>query len=144
MFEQLKFPYLIRCIPIIGWQGHIYRNLNNNSRTRGRFWWCRHQECSQVSANRYSLEVVGCRYKNSYNSGTVSPIDFKLVQCLPEGVSYVGCTGIGIRVMMMSQHDADGIMELQKWEILSYCYSEASKQHRKILPCVPLQTTCTV
>ena len=45
------------------------------------------------------------------------------------------CTGIGFRVMMTSQWDANGIMALQEWEIPSYCHSEASKQHRKILPC---------
>ena len=37
--EQLKTPHLIWCIPIIGWQGHIYWGLNNNLRTRSRSWW---------------------------------------------------------------------------------------------------------
>ena len=45
------------------------------------------------------------------------------------------CTGIGISIMVTSQHDANSIVALQEWGIPSYYHSEASKQQRKILPC---------
>ena len=44
-------------------------------------------------------------------------------------------TGISISVMATSQHDVKIVVGLQEWEIMSYYHSEASKQHRKILPC---------
>ena len=52
-------------------------------------------------------------------------------------LAILGYTGIGVSVMMTSCHDANSIIALQKWGIMSYYHSEASKQHRKILPCVP-------
>ena len=94
-----------------------------------------------VSGNSY--EELGHRYKNGYNSGIVSLIDFKHAQHLSKGVCYTMVHWHWSQVMIMSGCDANDIMALQEWEILPYCYSEASKQHRKILPCVPLQTTCT-
>ena len=156
MFEQSKFPHLIWCIPIIGWQGHIYRSLNNNSRTRGRFLWCRHGECSQVSGD--SFEELGCWYQNGYNSWTCYTNWLQThfqgcsglfcLKCEPWTTlcnvflslcshniflrvsAILWCTGNDVRVMMMSWHDTDGIVALQKWEIMWYSYSEASNIKR--------------
>ena len=52
------------------------------------------------------------------------------------------CTGIGVSVTVISWHDADGIIALQEWGMLSLYHSEASKLHRKILPCDPHVLPC--
>ena len=53
-----------------------------------------------------------------------------------------GYTDISVSFTLTPQCDANGVMALQEWGILSCYHSEAKKQHRKILPCAPHVLPC--
>ena len=86
-FEILAFDLVYSNHRYLSSHRSTYWSLKNNSRTRGRSWWCRHCVC------RYKATIMrkwDAGRKLAINSWTVNKIDCKLAQHLLEGVSYAG------------------------------------------------------